>query len=30
MGKDTGFLDYNRKEPGYRPKEERLKDFKAV
>lgn len=30
MGKDTGFLEYNRKDPGYRPKEERLKDFKAV
>lgn len=30
MGKDTGFLEYNRKEPGYRPKEERLLDFKAV
>jgi len=30
MGKDTGFLEYNRKEPGYRPKEERLKDFRAV
>jgi glutamate synthase (NADPH/NADH) small chain len=30
MGKDTGFLEYCRKDPGYRPKEERLKDFKAV
>lgn len=30
MGKDTGFLEYSRKEPGCRPKEERLKDFKAV
>lgn len=30
MGKDTGFLEYDRKDPGYRPKEERLKDFKAV
>lgn len=30
MGKATGFLDYERKEPGYRPKNERLKDYKAV
>jgi len=30
MGKDTGFLEYGRKDPGYRPKEDRLKDFKAV
>ncbi len=30
MGKVGGFLEYNRKIPGYRPKEERLKDFKAV
>ena len=30
MGKDTGFLEYCRKDPGYRSKEERLKDFKAV
>jgi len=30
MGKDTGFLEYCRKDPGYRPKEVRLKDFKAV
>ena len=30
MGKDTGFLEYKRKDPGYRPKEERLQDFKAV
>ncbi len=30
MGKDTGFLEYDRKDPDYRPKEERLQDFKAV
>jgi len=30
MGKDKGFLEYNRKEPGYRPPEERLKDYSAV
>lgn len=30
MGKDTGFLKYDRKEPGYRPVEERLEDYKAV
>jgi len=30
MGKDTGFLEYSRKDPDYRPKEERLQDFKAV
>lgn len=30
MGKPTGFLEYKRKEPGYRPKEERLQDFRAV
>ncbi len=30
MGKSTGFLDYKRKEPGYRPVDERLKDFRAV
>ncbi|MDX2445592.1 MAG: glutamate synthase subunit beta [Desulfobacterales bacterium] len=30
MGKDTGFLEYCRKDPGYRPKGDRLKDFKAV
>ncbi|MBA4387958.1 MAG: glutamate synthase [Verrucomicrobia bacterium] len=27
---DDGFLKYGRKEPGYRPKEERVRDFKAV
>ncbi|MBI2440586.1 MAG: glutamate synthase subunit beta [Lentisphaerae bacterium] len=30
MGKPTGFLEIKRKEPGYRPREERLKDFSAV
>lgn len=30
MGKPTGFLEYKRKEPGYRPREERLRDFRAV
>ena len=30
MGKLTGFLDYERKEPGYRPKKERLRDYDAV
>jgi len=30
MGKERGFLDFERKEPGYRPREERVRDFKAV
>ena len=30
MGNPTGFMDYERKEPGYRPKHERIKDFRAV
>ncbi len=30
MGKPTGFLDYERVEPGYRPKNERIKDYQAV
>ncbi|MBW1720786.1 MAG: glutamate synthase subunit beta [Deltaproteobacteria bacterium] len=30
MGKPTGFLEYTRKEPGYRPREERIRDFRAV
>lgn len=30
MGKATGFLEYERKEPGYRSKDERLKDYKEV
>jgi glutamate synthase (NADPH/NADH) small chain len=30
MGNPTGFLDFRRKDPGYRPREERLKDYRAV
>ncbi|MEI6971417.1 MAG: glutamate synthase subunit beta, partial [bacterium] len=30
MGKDTGFLEYRRKDPHYRPKDERIKDFAPV
>lgn len=30
MGKPTGFLEYKREDPGYRPREERLRDFRAV
>jgi glutamate synthase (NADPH/NADH) small chain len=30
MGKDGGFLEYGRKDPGYRPKKERLKDYQEV
>lgn len=30
MGKETGFLEYPRHDPGYRPKDERLKDHRAV
>ncbi|MBM4148473.1 MAG: glutamate synthase subunit beta [Lentisphaerae bacterium] len=30
MGKETGFLEYGRHEPGYRPKDDRLKDYRAV
>jgi glutamate synthase (NADPH/NADH) small chain len=30
MGKLTGFMDYERRDPGYRPVAERVKDFKAV
>lgn len=30
MSKDTGFLEIARRDPGYRPVAERLKDFKAV
>jgi len=30
MGKETGFLEYNRKDPGYRPKEQRIKDYFTV
>ena len=30
MGKPTGFLEYERKDPPKRPVEERIKDFKEV
>ena len=30
MGKDTGFMEFARKNNDYRPKEHRLKDFNAV
>jgi glutamate synthase (NADPH/NADH) small chain len=30
MGNLRSFIEHKRKEPGYRPKEERVKDFKAV
>lgn len=30
MGKPTGFLEYKRREPGYRPREERVRDFNGV
>lgn len=30
MGKMTGFMEYARQDPGYRPAPERLNDFKAV
>ncbi len=30
MGKDGGFLEYGRKEPGYRQKRQRLKDYNEV
>lgn len=30
MGKETGFLDIERKDPGYRNKDERIKDYRAV
>ena len=30
MGKPTGFLDFERKDPGYRPRDERLRDYKTV
>jgi len=30
MGKATGFLEYERKEPGYRPADERLSDYREV
>ncbi len=30
MGKIGGFLEFDRQEPGYRPKEERIADYRAV
>lgn len=30
MGKVTGFMDYERRDPGYRAVEERVKDYRAV
>lgn len=30
MGKTTGFIEYERQEPGYRPVEERTSDYQAV
>jgi glutamate synthase (NADPH/NADH) small chain len=30
MGRVSGFLDYERREPGHRPPDERLRDFRAV
>lgn len=30
MGKTTGFMEYERREPGYRPVEQRVKDYWAV
>ena len=30
MGKETGFLEYERQDPGYRPVDDRLKDYRAV
>jgi glutamate synthase (NADPH/NADH) small chain len=30
MGKPTGFLEQDRRDPGYRPVEERTRDFRAV
>lgn len=30
MGKERGFLEYRRREPGYRSRDERLRDFNAV
>lgn len=30
MGKPTGFLDHPRREPGYRPVEERIRDYRDV
>ena len=30
MGKPAGFIEIQRKDPGYRPKGERLRDYRAV
>ena len=30
MGKVTGFMEFERHDPGYRPVAERVKDFNAV
>ncbi len=30
MGKPTGFMEYGRKEPGYRPVQDRVRDYRAV
>jgi glutamate synthase (NADPH/NADH) small chain len=30
MGTDTGFMEYDRSDPGYRPVEERLRDYRDV
>jgi glutamate synthase (NADPH/NADH) small chain len=30
MGKETGFLEYRRQDPGYRAVDERIRDFRAV
>lgn len=30
MTKERGFLDFSRRDPGYRPKDERVRDYRAV
>lgn len=30
MGKITGFMEFDRRDPGYRPVEQRVKDYRAV
>jgi glutamate synthase (NADPH/NADH) small chain len=30
MGKVTGFMEYERQDPGYRPADERVRDYRAV
>ena len=30
MGKEGGFLEYGRKDHGYRPKRERVKDYPSM